>query len=281
MLPSEEVYSTESWKIGIESHRHILQGHRAPHKTSQGAVQRCEPQERNPCAPKFEDGTLQEWDLANNVYQLKARDKATFHSPTEAWVMLAPSWKKPEEQFPEHHSSCWAKRTQAQASWKPFENPGTPTTVIDANGDVQTSEEAQVYVHDLDLFVTVQTLFDTRADLSSGKLCEEHGNTCEWACGQKPHLTTNGKRILCKAEHVVPVVVPGLSSSSSARSSSTSFPQDWSSTISESSSHYEVTILTLGHRETEAILPESQTKMKKLRRTIKQREIDGRTSQSG
>ena len=45
--------------------------------------------------------------------------------------------------------------------------------------------------------------------------------------------------------------------------------------------HYEVTILTLGHRETEAILPESQTKMKKLRRTIKQREIDGGTSQSG
>ena len=33
-----------------------------------------------------------------------------------------------------------------------------PTTVVTANGEVQTNEEAQVYVHDLDLFVTVQLL---------------------------------------------------------------------------------------------------------------------------
>ena len=31
-----------------------------------------------------------------------------------------------------------------------------PTTVVPANGEVQTREEAQAYVHDLDLFVTVQ-----------------------------------------------------------------------------------------------------------------------------
>ena len=31
-----------------------------------------------------------------------------------------------------------------------------PVTVKTANGEVQTTEEAQVYVHDLDLFVTVQ-----------------------------------------------------------------------------------------------------------------------------
>ena len=50
-----------------------------------------------------------------------------------------------------------------------------PATVITANGEVQTSEEAQEYVHDLELFVTVQILQDTPAVLSSGKLCEEHG----------------------------------------------------------------------------------------------------------
>ena len=50
-----------------------------------------------------------------------------------------------------------------------------PTTVITANGEVETSEEAQVYVHDLDLIVTVQILDDTLAVLSLGKLCEEHG----------------------------------------------------------------------------------------------------------
>ena len=42
-----------------------------------------------------------------------------------------------------------------------------------ANGEVQTNEEAQVYVHDLDLFVTVRLLEDTPAGLSLGRLCEE------------------------------------------------------------------------------------------------------------
>ena len=63
-----------------------------------------------------------------------------------------------------------------------------PTTVVTANGEVQTNEEAQVYVHDLDLFVTVQILDDTLAVLSLSKLCEEHGCSYEWASGQKPHL---------------------------------------------------------------------------------------------
>ena len=75
----------------------------------QGIVRKCEPQEHNPCAPKFQDRTLQEnlqqercaqreaWDLATNVYQLKAKHKDTFYSPTEAWVRRAPSSKKPEK----------------------------------------------------------------------------------------------------------------------------------------------------------------------------------------
>ena len=59
------------------------------------------------------------------------------------------------------------------------------TTVVTANGEVQTIEEIQVYVHDLELLVTVQVLEDTPAVLSHGKLWEEHGYTYEWASGQK------------------------------------------------------------------------------------------------
>ena len=55
--------------------------------------------------------------------------------------------------------------------------------VVTANGQVQTNEEAQVYVYDLDLFVTMQSLEDTLAVLSLGKLCEGHGYTNEWASG--------------------------------------------------------------------------------------------------
>ena len=77
--------------------------------------------------------------------------------------------------------------------------------------------------------MTVQILDDTLAVLSFGKLCEENGCTHEWVSGQEPHLTKNGKKILCNMEKLVPVVVPGLSSSSSASSSSTSLSQDSSS----------------------------------------------------
>ena len=81
--------------------------------------------------------------------------------------------------------------------------------MVTANGEVQANEEAQVYVHDLVLFVTVQILDDTPAVLSLGKLLEEHGKIYEWTSGQKPHLTKQqGKKIPCKTEHFVPLGVP-------------------------------------------------------------------------
>ena len=40
------------------------------------------------------------------------------------------------------------------------------TTVVAANGEVHTKEEATVYVKELDLFVTVKLLEDTPAVLS-------------------------------------------------------------------------------------------------------------------
>ena len=55
-------------------------------------------------------------------------------------------------------------------------------------------DPAQVFVHDLDLFVTVQILNDTPAVLSQGKLCEDHGYSHEWVSGQKPRLTKDAKR---------------------------------------------------------------------------------------
>ena len=92
----------------------------------------------------------------------------------------------------------------------------SPTTVITANGEVQTHEEATVYVKELDIFLTMKVLEDTPAVLSLGKLCDEHGYSYEWINGQKPHLIKNGIRIQCNTENFVPIVVPGLSTSSSS-----------------------------------------------------------------
>ena len=64
----------------------------------------------------------------------------------------------------------------------------SPTTVITANSEVQTHEEATVYVKELDIFLTMKVLEDTPAVLSLGKLCDEHGYPHEWINGQKPHL---------------------------------------------------------------------------------------------
>ena len=48
-----------------------------------------------------------------------------------------------------------------------------PTTVITANGEVQTHDEATVYVKELEIFLTMNVLENTPAVLSLGKLCDE------------------------------------------------------------------------------------------------------------
>ena len=91
----------------------------------------------------------------------------------------------------------------------------SPTIVITANGEVQTHEESTVYVKELDIFLTMKVLENTPAVLSLGKLRDENGYSYEWINGQQPHLIKNGIRTQCNTENVVPIVVPGLSSSSS------------------------------------------------------------------
>ena len=93
------------------------------------------------------------------------------------------------------HMVC--KRDLNSAGLETMRTSRSPTTVMTANWEVQTREEATVYVKQLDLFVTVM-LQKTPAVLSLGKLCEEHGHTCHWKSGQKPHFIKNVKRIDCK-----------------------------------------------------------------------------------
>ena len=90
-----------------------------------------------------------------------------------------------------------------------------------------------MYVHDLDLSVTVQ-LLETPAVLSLGKLCSEHGCSYEWKNGETPRLTPNGKTITCVVDNFVPLVVPGLSPSSSSSSASTSRSKNQSKYSGES-----------------------------------------------
>ena len=101
------------------------------------------------------------------------------------------------------------------------------TIVITANGEVLRHEEATADVKELDIFLTMKVFEDTPAVLSFGKLCDEHGYSYEWINGQKPHLIKNGIRTQCNTENFVPIVVPGLSTSSSSN-----FPSSTSMTPS-------------------------------------------------
>ena len=64
----------------------------------------------------------------------------------------------------------------------------SPSIVTTANGEVQTHEEAIVFVRELDIFLTMKVLENTPAVLSLRKLCDENGYFDEWINGYKPHF---------------------------------------------------------------------------------------------
>ena len=129
-----------------------------------------------------------------------------------------------------------SKKDLSEAEMDTLRKSCSPTIVITANGEVQTQEEAIVYVKELGIFLTMKVLENTSAVLSLGKLCDENGYSYEWINGQKPHLNKNGIRIICNTENFVPIVVPGLWSSSSGSSSTSRTPMRQESHCSSSSS---------------------------------------------
>ena len=75
--------------------------------TSLGKIQVKTPHQRSPYAMKFEDGSQEEterqqqcarskaWNLAKNRHKCKEKDKATFNSPAEEWVLPVASTEEP------------------------------------------------------------------------------------------------------------------------------------------------------------------------------------------
>ena len=132
----------------------------------------------------------------------KNKDKATFYSPVEIQAVPTPISKSTEErEFVVDSGASMhmlSNRDLSADDMKTLRRSRNLRTVVTANVEVQTNEKAQVYVHDLDLFVTVQIFDDTPAGLSLGKLCEEHGYSYESASGQEPRFTEQGKKKYAK-----------------------------------------------------------------------------------
>ena len=155
------------------------------------------PHQRSPYAMIFEDRSQEEierqercargdaWRLAKNILKLTETDKAAFFSPTNGWCIPAPPKIKPEErEFVVDSGTSMHMLRREDLNSPELETvkiSRNPITVVTANGEVHTKEAATVNVKDLDLFVTVKLLEDTPADLSLGKLSDEHGYSYHWA----------------------------------------------------------------------------------------------------
>ena len=227
----------------------------------------CPPHERSPNAPNFENrsqeetewqeqGAREAWKLAKNELKLKEHERATFFSPSENRCLPASSLKPEEREFVVDSGASMhmiSKKDLSNAEMDTLTKSCSTTIVTTANGEVQTHEEAIVYVKELDIFLTMKVLDNTPAVLSLGKLCDENGYSYEWINGQKPHLIKDGIRTTCNTENFVPIVVPGLSSSSSGSSSTsrTSMKQESRSSSSSSSSSSSPTVSEIQVQERE------------------------------
>ena len=169
-------------------------------KPSLGVICPGGPRQRNPNAPKFEDRSQEEtewqeqgareaaWKLAKSVFKLKEHERAAFFSSPENRCHLASCLKPEEREFVVDSGASMhmiSKKDLSNAEMDTLTKSCSPTIVITANGEVQTHEEATVYVKELDIFFTMKVFENTPAVLSLGKLCDENGYSYEWINGRK------------------------------------------------------------------------------------------------
>ena len=123
-----------------------------------------EPHQRSPNAPKFEDRSQEEtewqeqgareaaWKLDKSVLKLKEHQRAAFFSSPENRCLLASTLKPEEREFVVDSGASMhmiSKKDLNSAEMDTLTKSCSPTIVIAANGEVQTHEEATVYVKEL------------------------------------------------------------------------------------------------------------------------------------
>ena len=143
-----------------------------------------EPYQRKPNALKFEDRSQEEtewqeqgareaaWKLAKSVLKLKEHERAAFFSPSENWYLLASNLKPAEREFVVDSGATMhmiSKKDLNDGDMGTLTKSCSPTTVITANGEVQTHED----VKELNISLTMKVLDNTPAVLSLGNLCHE------------------------------------------------------------------------------------------------------------
>ena len=129
-----------------------------------------EPHERSPNAPKFEDRSREEtvwheqgareaaWKLAKNVFKMRGAWKRNILLTFGNRCLLASSLKLEERDFVVDSGASMhmiSKKDLSDAEMDSLTKSCSATIVIAANGEVQTHEEATVYVKELEKFLTM------------------------------------------------------------------------------------------------------------------------------
>ena len=149
--------------------------------------------ERSPNAPKVEDRSQEETEWQERctreavgqkcVKKFKEHERATFLSPSENRCLPASTLELEEREFFVDSGASMhmiIEKDLSNAEMDTSTKSCSPTRVITANGEVQTHEEATVYVKELDFFLTLKVIGNTPAVLSLGKLSDENVYSSEW-----------------------------------------------------------------------------------------------------
>ena len=100
------------------------------------------------------------------MLKLNEQQRATFFSPSENRCLSASTLKPEEREFVVDSGASMhmiSKKDLNSAERDTLTKSCSPTIVITANGEVQTHEEATVYVEELDIFLTMKSRRNTPA----------------------------------------------------------------------------------------------------------------------
>ena len=123
------------------------------------------------------------------------KKKTTFFSPTEKWCLPSPTKIKPGER----ELVAGSDASMHMISRKELYSAELETDDFQVSDDSHNSQwrsadawRGYSVCQRIGYFLTMKVLEDTPAVLSLGKLCDDHGYSCEWTSGQKPCLIKYG-----------------------------------------------------------------------------------------
>ena len=156
----------------------------------------------------------------SSVLKLKEKNKATFFSPSENRCLPAPSTFQPEEREFVVDSGAsmhvFSKKNWNSAEWETVTTSRSPTTVKNSQWRSADAWRGHSLRQRIGKFLDYECLREYASSLIARKALRWRRIFLRMDQRSKSHLVQNGIRIQCNTENFVPIVVLGLSTSSSS-----------------------------------------------------------------